>query len=42
MTTIIISALVAGVVLGGGLGWKLGRGYERMRPQKKTKKKKDR
>jgi membrane protein DedA with SNARE-associated domain len=37
MTTLIISALVVGVVLGGGISFKVGRGYERVRPTKKKK-----
>ena len=38
LTTIAIS-LGLGALLGTGLGWKLGRGYERVRPQRKAAKK---
>jgi len=37
MTTFIIGALVVGAIIGGGIGFKLGRGYERVRPRKKQK-----
>jgi membrane protein DedA with SNARE-associated domain len=36
---IILITLAVGVIVGGGIGFKLGRGYERVRPTKKTKKK---
>ena len=39
ITTILVAAGI-GVVLGAGFGWKLGRGYERLRPTK-TKAKAD-
>ena len=38
LTTIAIS-IGLGAFLGAGLGWKLGRGYERVRPRKKDPKK---
>jgi hypothetical protein len=38
MMTIILIAAGAGIVAGAALGWKLGRGYERVRPAKKQKK----
>ena len=38
MTTFIIGALVVGAIIGGGIGFKVGRGYERLRPRKKKKK----
>ncbi len=38
MITIILVAAGVGVVAGGALGWKLGRGYERVRPAKKKAK----
>jgi hypothetical protein len=39
MTTMILVSMLVGAAVGGGVGWKLGRGYERIRPTKKDKRK---
>ena len=39
MMTAILVSLGLGAVLGASLGWKMGRGYERMRPAKKKESK---
>jgi len=38
MITIILISAGVGALVGAGLGWKLGRGYEKIRPNKKDKK----
>lgn len=40
--TIILTSAAIGALLGIGVGWKLGRGWERIRPTKQQKKKKPR
>jgi len=40
MIEAILIALAIGAAVGAGIGWKAGRGYERLRPGRKEKKKK--
>jgi hypothetical protein len=40
MIEAILIALAVGTAIGAGIGWKAGRGYERLRPRAKDTKKK--
>jgi len=37
MITVVLVSAGIGVAIGASVGWKLGRGYERVRPRKRRK-----